>query len=81
MKFQKTYQYVNAYEYKEVTDACLLKTLIKLQEKYDFEIISYNFQDCFDDSYIIIKCDKKDKQNIFMSYYIMLHGKIEQISG
>ena len=80
LKFEKAYQATGWSSWEEVTDACLLATLLKLQEKYEFEIISYQFKECFSVSYITIKCDKKDKQTIFMEYCMMLNKRITKCS-
>ena len=68
MKFKKAYQHVDWHSWKEVKDSYLLSVLLELQEKYRFEIVSYKFKGFTDFSYITIKCDKADKQKIFMEY-------------
>lgn len=80
LKFRKSYQYVSWGTLKEVTDSALLNVLAKLQEKYNFEIISTKFKDCFDDSFVKIKCDKKDKNKIFGEFCNELNRKIERVS-
>ena len=80
LKFRKTYQYVDWGSWKEVKDAYLISVLLELQSKYGFEIISTKFQDCFNDSYIKIKCNKEDKNKIFGEYCLRLNGQIEDIS-
>lgn len=80
LKFNKTYQYVDWGAWKEITDASLMNVLLELQVKYDFDIVSTKFKDCFHDSYIEIKCNKEDKHKIFAEYCLKLSGKIENIS-
>lgn len=81
MKFKKAYQRVDWDSWKEVKDSYLLSVLLELQEKYGFEIISYKFKGFTDFSYITIKCDKADKQKIFMEYCIRLDKQIEEFSS
>ena len=80
MTFKKSYQSLGYGRWKEVTDGCLMSLLLNLQDKYDFEIISTNFKDCFSNSRITIKCDKSDKQKIFMEYTAKLNGEITKVS-
>ena len=80
MTFKKSYQALDFGSWEEVTDGYLMFVLLKLQEKYDFEIISTNFKDCFSNSRITIKCDKCDKQKIFMEYAMKLSGEITKVS-
>lgn len=80
MTFKKSYQSLGFGRWKEVTDGYLMSVLLKLQEKYDFEIISTSFKDCFNNSRITIKCDKNDKQKIFMEYAMKLSGEITKVS-
>ena len=80
MTFMKTYQALGFGSWKEVTDGYLMFVLLKLQEKYDFEIISTSFMDCFRNSNIVIRCNKCDKQKIFMEYAMKLSGEIREVS-
>jgi hypothetical protein len=80
LKFKKSYQYVDWGVWNEVKDSYLLQVLLEMQSKYDFEIVSTNFHDCFQNSYIVIKCKKEDKYNIFSGYCLRLEGKITEIS-
>lgn len=80
MTFKKSYQSLDFGRWQEVTDGYLMSVLLKLQEKYDFEIISTSFKDCFSNSHITIKCDKNDKQKIFMEYSMKLSKEITKIS-
>lgn len=80
LKFRKTYQFVDIGTWKEVTHGFLISTLVDLQKKYDFDIISTNLKDCFSNSYITIKCNKEDKCKIFSEYCSILSGEIENIS-
>lgn len=80
LKFKKTCQFVGWGAWKEVADASLMRALLKLQEKYDFDIVSTKFKNCFNDSYITVKCNKEDKHKIFLAYCLMLDGQIEEVS-
>lgn len=80
MTFRKSYQALDFGSWEEVTDGYLMSVLLKLQEKYDFEIISTSFENCFSNSRITIKCDKSDKQKIFMEYAMKLSGEITKVS-
>ena len=57
-----------------------MSRLLQLQRKYNFEIISTSFKDFCDTSYIVIKCNKEDKNKIFTDYCLSLNGYIEEIS-
>lgn len=80
LKFRKTYQFVNWGVWKEITDASLMNVLLELQLKYDFDIVSTRFKDCFSNSYIKIECNKEDKRKIFSEYCLKLNGYIDNIS-
>lgn len=80
MKFKKTYKYVDHDSWKEVTDGYLMSELLDLQEKYGFEIVSTSFKNCFDYSYIQIKCNKDEKTKIFGEYCSRLSGHIGYVS-
>lgn len=80
LKFKKTYQYVDWGVWEEVTDASLMNVLLVLQQKYDFDIVSTKFKDCFATSHITIKCNKEDKCKIFSAYCLKFHGQIDHIS-
>lgn len=79
LKFRKQYQARGIGTWEEITDASLMNVLLKLQEKYNFEIISFKFKDCFSRSYIKIKCDKYDKSTIFFEFCLKLDGQITDI--
>lgn len=80
LKFKKAYQHVDWGVWEEVTDASLMNVLLVLQQKYDFDIVSTKFKDCFGNSRITIKCNKEDKNKIFSEYCLKLNGKIDHIS-
>ena len=65
--------------WKEVTDAHILYILSELQDKYNFEIITTKLKDTFDESQIVIKCNKEDKNKIFIDFCMKLSGQIEKI--
>ena len=79
IRFEKSYQWVDFGSWKEVTDFHILYILSELQEKYNFEIISAKLKNTFDESEIVIKCNKEDKNKIFMDFCIKLSGQIEKI--
>ena len=78
--FKKSYHSLDFGRWEEVTDGYLMSVLLKLQEKYDFEVVSTSFKDCFSNSRITIKCDKRDKQKIFMEYTTILGDNITKVS-
>ena len=82
MQFEKQCFPLNSYSlnYKEVADNSLVSTLVGLQKKYEFKIISMNFQECFRKSTIKIKCKKEDKCKIFSEYCKLLGNNICNIS-
>lgn len=80
MKFKKNYMDAALYGFDEVPDSYLTSALLELQEKYDFEIVSMKFNNCFNFSCIKIKCHKKDKQKIFMEYCMSLKDLICNVS-
>ena len=79
LKFKKQYQPLGIGIWEEITDASLMNVLLKLQEKYNFKIVSVKFKDCFSRSYIKIKCDKYDKNTIFFDFCLRLDGQITDI--
>ena len=79
IRFKKSYQWVDFRSWKEVTDSHILYILSELQEKYNFEIIAAKLKNTFDESEIVIKCNKEDKNKIFMDFCMKLSGQIEKI--
>lgn len=80
IRFRKKYNYVTWGYWREVSDSYLLDILFKLQEKYNFEIISIRLKKHTDGfSCIKIKCNKKDKQKIFTEYCIYLGNNIIEL--
>ena len=79
LKFRKQYQARGIGIWEEITDASLMSVLLKLQEKYNFEIVSFKFKDCFRGSYIKIKCNKDDKCKIFCEFCLILDRQITDI--
>ena len=79
LKFRKQYQVRGIGIWEEITDASLMNTLLKLREKYSFEIVSFKFKDCFSRSYIKIKCNKDDRCKIFCEFCLKLKGQITDI--
>lgn len=75
--FRKRMQDYNLGRWKEVTDAHLMGCLSKLHEKYDFKIISVDFNDCFRGSHIVLKCKKEHEIIIFSEFMAMTSGQIE----
>lgn len=80
LKFSKSYKYIDDYNWSEVTDGSLMAVLLKLQSKYNFEIVSVKFNNSLSDSYIKIKCNKEDKNKIFNEYCLTLNKYITNIS-
>lgn len=70
IKFRKCYS---------KNEAFIIHTLKSLQEEYTFEIKKIKFKSILNDSYIIIKCNKYDKANIFMDFCIELNDFIEEV--
>ena len=79
IKFKKSYQYVSWGTWGEVADAYILYILSNLQEKYDFEIIAAKLKDTFNKSKVVIKCNRADKNKIFMDFCMKLSGQIENV--
>ena len=79
LKFRKQYQPLGIGIWEEVTDSSLMTVLLYLQKKYNFEIISFKFKDCFSRSYIKIKCNKDDRCKIFCEFCLKLKGQITDI--
>ena len=79
IRFKKSYQWVDSESWEEVTDSHILYILSELQEKYNFKIITAKLKDTFDESQIVIKCNKEDKYKIFMNFCMKLSGQIEEI--
>lgn len=80
IKFNKKYQSVSWGAWKEVTDSYILYILRQLQDKYKFTVIKTKLKGCFDKSYIIIRCVKNEKYNIFNEFCFRLNGKIENVT-
>lgn len=80
LTFKKTYHFKDFGSWTEVRDSTLLEALLLLQQSYDFDIVKTKFKDCFRDSCITIKCNKKDKRTIFSAYCLGLSGEITDIS-
>lgn len=79
IRFKKSYQWVDRGIYKEVTDAHILSVLLDLQKEYNFEIIATQLDDTMHESKIVIKCNKEDKNKIFIDFCMNLSGKIEKV--
>lgn len=81
LKFKKRKfdDYHRYYDYKVITDHSLLMPIIRLQQDYDFEIVSTKFN-VIGHNYIKIKCKKEDKRKIFTAYCLELADYIENIS-
>lgn len=80
IKFNKTYQSVSWGTWKEVTGSYILYILRQLQNKYKFTVIKTKLKGCFDKSYIIIRCAKDEKFDIFNEFCFELNGHIENVS-
>ena len=80
IKFRKTTQRIGRDEWKEVADISILSVLEDIQEKYNFDILKIQLENCVNDSKIIIKCNKEDKQKIFMEFCMRLNDQIERVS-
>ena len=79
IKFKKSYQWIDFGSWEEVTDSYILYILSELQKKYNFEIITAKLKNTSDESEIVIKCNKEDKNKIFMDFCMKLSGQIEKI--
>ena len=79
IRFKKSYQWVDSESWEEVTDSHILYILSELQERYNFEIITAKLKNTSDESEIVIKCNKEDKNKIFMDFCMKLSGQIEKI--
>ena len=47
LKFRKQYQPLGIGVWEEITDSSLMAVLLRLQEKYNFEILSVKFKDIY----------------------------------
>ena len=66
--------------YKTVTDSYLLSALYNIQSYFDFDIVSVDFNDCFETSSIVIKCTKQEKEYIFSAFVAKLGKYITNVS-
>lgn len=80
IKFRKVTQRIGRDEWKEVANISILSVLEDIQEKYNFDILKIQLENCVNDSKIIIKCKKEDKQKIFMEFCMRLNDQIERVS-
>lgn len=78
--FQKKYKSIGYGKWLEVEDSFICKVLSALSEVYDFQIIKIRLKDCFGKSYIQIKCNRNDKNKIFLTFCEKLDGEIEEIN-
>ena len=79
LKFRKQYLPLGIGVWEEITDSSLMTVLLHLQEKYNFEIVSFKFKDCFHRSHIKIKCNKDDRCKIFSEFCLILNRQITEI--
>ena len=79
IRFKKSYHWVDSESWEEVTDSHILYILSELQKKYNFEIITVKLKNTSYESEIVIKCNKEDKNKIFMDFCMKLSGQIEKI--
>lgn len=80
IEFSKSYQSVDIGVWNEVSDSYIIMVLRELQKQFNFEIISIELKEWFCTSKIVIRCNKTDKNEIFMSFISKLSGKIEDIN-
>lgn len=80
IKFNKSYQSVSWGTWEEVMDSYILYILKQLQGKYKFTVIKTKLKRCFYKSYIIIRCKKNEKFDIFNEFCFRLNGKIENVT-
>lgn len=77
--FTKSYISKGWGVHTEVTDDCIISTIVQLKEKYDFGIISVKLQDSFHKSKITIKCTKEDKYLILKDFVGILGKLIDNV--
>ena len=81
LQFKTTLFYTTQEDIKaESINEFLIRALHMLQDKYSFEIISLNIRFHTHNSYITIKCNKKDKLKIFTDYCILAGNNISEFS-
>lgn len=78
--FEKSLQDLKGFTWKEVKDNSIIQALAVLQEHYNFEIINIDLKDACFKSKIVIRCNKKDKNDIVFNFCNMLSGEIEDIN-
>lgn len=80
IKFKKQSLEQKEDSWNEVTDSYLLSVLYSLQLDYDFKIMSVNFNNCREYSSVVIKCEKKYKELIFLAFIAKLGKYITNVS-
>lgn len=78
-KSRQDYHWDGEFSWTEITDSNILCVLSDLQEKYNFTIISLKLKDSLHESKIKIRCNKEDKNKIFINFCTKLSGEIENI--
>ena len=79
ISFYKKYKYLGYGTWTEVNDYTIVNVLNYLQDKYKFKIISVSLENCFHKSKIVIKCNRSDKDKIFIDFINKLSGDVENV--
>lgn len=79
LTFKKAYLNPDWDSWEEVSDSHLLKIFLKLSKYYDFSIVKTNFNNCFNNSIIKIKCKKEDKNKIFSAFCLSADKYIREV--
>ena len=76
IRFRKTPRNIHGLSYTIVTDGFIMIQLHKLQDTYNFEIMSVDLSGHCE---IEIECYKKDTSNIFVNFCRLLEHDIENV--
>ncbi len=73
LRFTKSWLQGDSIFYsRAISNDYILGHLVKLQDKYDFDILSVSLKDIDKVSKIKIRCTKEDKSKIFVEFCIKL---------
>ena len=76
IRFKKKYIPVGHGTWKSIKDDEIIVVLMDLKKEIDFEIRKIHIQDCFSDSWIVIKCKKENWLDIYANFFRLLSGYV-----